>query len=71
MNNEKKSPLPIWLSLSVAELRCLLNLMLPTLSLTKAFRLRWFWWRRQQRFRAIATCFQIDFNLLLRSTLPP
>jgi hypothetical protein len=71
MTNEKKSPLPVWLSLSVPELRRLLNLVFPLPTPTQALRLHWFRWRRQHRFRAIASRFHIDTNILLRLALPP
>jgi hypothetical protein len=53
------------------ELRRLLNLVFPLPPLTRAFRLHWFRWRREHRFRAIASRFQIDANILLRLALPP
>jgi hypothetical protein len=71
MNNEKKSLLPAWLSLSVPELRCLVNILFPLPVLHRAFRLRWFRWRREHRLRAIASRFRIDPGLLLQVALPP
>ena len=71
MSSEKKSPLPVWLSLSVPELRRLLNLALPLPPLSQAFRLHWFWWRRDHRFRAVAARLRINPQRLLRSALPP
>ena len=67
----EKNPLPIWFSLSVAELRCLFNIVLPLPRPTKAFRLHWFWWRREHRFRTVAARFQINYARLLRLALPP
>jgi hypothetical protein len=71
MNNEKKSPLPLWLGLSMSELRCRLNVLLPLPVLHRAFRLQWLRWRREHRLRAIASRFRIDPGLLLQAALPP
>lgn len=69
--SEKKSPLPVWLSFSLAELRCLLNIVLPLPMLSREFRLRWFWRRRQQRLRAIASRYQLSPQRLFDLALPP
>ena len=71
MNSEKKSPLPVWLSLSVPELRTLMNLLFPLPALSRAFHLRWFRWRREHRFRAVASRFRVDPQRLFQSALPP
>ena len=71
MRGEKKSPLPVWLSLSLAELRCLLNIVWPLPALTRPFRLRWFWRRRQQRLRAVASRYQISPQRLFELARPP
>jgi hypothetical protein len=57
--------------LSLAELRVLLNIILPVPQLAQQFRLRWFWWRRAQRLRAIASRYQLDAKQLLAFALPP
>jgi hypothetical protein len=67
----ENSPLPAWLSLSLPELRCLLNILSPLPVLNRAFRLQWFRWRREHRLRAIASRFRIDRGLLLQAALPP
>jgi hypothetical protein len=71
MTEPEKKPLPRWLSFSLAEWRCLFNLILPLPQLGQTFRLRWFWWRRKQRLRAAASRLQLDVHLLLQLALPP
>ena len=71
MASEKKSALPTWLSFSLAELRCLLNIVLPTPALSREFRLRCFWQRRKQRLRTIAVRYHLPVEPLLRLSLPP
>ena len=71
MASEKKSALPTWLSFSLAELRCLLNIVLPNPALSREFRLQCFWQRRKQRLQAIAVRYQLPLEPLLRLTLPP
>jgi hypothetical protein len=71
VTNEKKSALPTWLSFSLAELRCMLNIVLPTPALSREFRLRCFWQRRKQRLQAIAVRYHLPLELLLRLSLPP
>ena len=71
MSSEKKSRLPCWMSFSLPELRCLLNIVLPVPRLAKVFRLRWFWWRRQKRLQAIASRYHIPATTLLRLAIPP
>ena len=71
MTSEKKRRLPLWLSFSLAELRCLLNMMLPTPALSREFRLRCFGQRRKQRLQAIASRYQLPLEPLLRLSLPP
>jgi len=51
----QKKILPRWLSFSLAEWRCLLNILCPLPPLSIQFRLHWFWWRRKQRLCAIAS----------------
>ena len=67
----KKDTLPRWLSFSLAEWRSLFNIISPLPELTKAFRLDWFWRRREQRLRSIASRLQINIQLLLELALPP
>lgn len=69
--SEKKSLLPTWLSFSLAELRWLLNIVLPTPLLTRDYRLQCFWQRRDQRLRAIASRYQLPVERLRRLSLPP
>ena len=71
MTSEKKNALPTWLSFSLAELRCLLNIVLPTPALSREFRLQCFWQRRKQRLQAIAVRYHLPLEPLLRLSLPP
>ena len=71
MSSEKKSRLPGWMSFSLPELRCLLNIILPVPSVSKMFRLRWFWWRRRKRLQAIASRYQVPTQTLWRLAVPP
>ncbi|MDQ7034324.1 MAG: hypothetical protein Q9P01_05665 [Anaerolineae bacterium] len=50
------------MSFSLAEWRCLLNIIFPLPELSQVFRLRWFWWRREQRLRAAASRLGLMFN---------
>jgi hypothetical protein len=59
------------LTFSLAELRCLLNIVFPLPVLSREFRLRWFWRRRQQRLRAIASRYQINPQRLFELARPP
>ena len=62
----KKSPLPLpfWLLLSLAELACLLNICHPTPTLSPAFRLRWWLWRRAKRMAAVRSRYRHEPALL-------
>jgi len=71
MASEKKNVWPTWLSFSLAELRCLLNIVLPTPALSREFRLQCFWQRRKQRLQAIASHYHLSLEQLLRLSLPP
>ena len=71
MTSVKKKPLPYWLSFSLAELKCLLNILMPLPTPTLAFRLRWFWRRRLYRLRAIASRYGIAASTLIELSLPP
>lgn len=71
MRNAKKSPLPIWLSRSVAELRRLLNVVWPLPRLSRALRLHWWRWRREHRLRAVASRLGLNPQRLLQFALPP
>jgi hypothetical protein len=67
----KKKPLPPWMSFSLAEWRCLLNILLPLPQLSQVFRLRWFWRRREQRLQAAASRLALDVQRLLTFALLP
>lgn len=70
-DQREKNTLPIWLSFSLAELRCLLNSVLPTPVLSREFRLRCFWQRRKPHLQAIAVRSHLPLEPLLRLSLPP
>jgi hypothetical protein len=67
----KKSDLPRWLRLSFAERCCLLNILSPPPTLSVADKLRWFWWRRRARLKAVASRYGVSWAAIAHQLQPP